>query len=368
MKILYLLMITFCIINCSNSTGPETNYDYHWKVSDSPVYIDSCFTVNEEETLKIDAGVEVLFKTSEEGIHFHSDSLNVGMILVKGKIIASGSINSPIVFTRASEEGYWANITMINNAEQNIIKYCNFSFSRWFVYDELEELFCGGAITFINSTGQVESCSISNFVPFYGVHCDNSSPNIISNKIASGNIESINGERINYGSGIKCDNSSSPFIYNNVIFDGSRNIACSSESSPFILNNTLKINSYLSFGEGCVYATENSYPIVVNTLLIDIDYEGGRNCFYSTSNSSILVSYSVFIQEGNHQIFTDQGNNIETVEIDLLDGSTYRLSASSPCVNAGNSLINGVTSTDIDGNNRIVGSNIDIGAFEFQGY
>jgi len=46
--------------------------------------------------------------------------------------------------------------------------------------------------------------------------------------------------------------------------------------------------------------------------------------------------------------------------------SNLRLQSNSPCINAGNNSCV-TTSTDLDGNPRIVSGSVDIGAYEFQG-
>ena len=80
-----------------------------------------------------------------------------------------------------------------------------------------------------------------------------------------------------------------------------------------------------------------------------------------------LQNQNLYMQDDDPEDFTDEGYNIVTDEIGLVNGSSYKLSFSSPCIDAGNSYTNGILSTDIEGNNRIVGSRIDIGAFEYQG-
>jgi len=51
---------------------------------------------------------------------------------------------------------------------------------------------------------------------------------------------------------------------------------------------------------------------------------------------------------------------------DPLFGADCRLTAGSPCIDAGDSSVWSLSATDIDGNPRIVGLTVDMGAYEFQ--
>ncbi|HWX22402.1 MAG TPA: thrombospondin type 3 repeat-containing protein [Candidatus Binatia bacterium] len=82
-------------------------------------------------------------------------------------------------------------------------------------------------------------------------------------------------------------------------------------------------------------------------------YNSGED--YYSANLVYCCSASAygFANITNAPLFVDQG------------GGDYRLQSNSPCINSGNNAFVSATN-DLDGNPRIVGGTVDIGAYEFQ--
>ncbi|MHC4072136.1 MAG: choice-of-anchor Q domain-containing protein [Planctomycetota bacterium] len=120
------------------------------------------------------------------------------------------------------------------------------------------------------------------------------------------------------------------------------------DSSPSIMNSTITENS-AEFSGGGFYCF-GSNIIVVNTILW-----GDTGGEINGSGNSITVTYSD-VQGG----WAGEGN----IDDDpLFADADERLSPGSPCIDAGdNSVV--VSTTDLDGNPRIVNDIVDMGAFE----
>jgi len=114
------------------------------------------------------------------------------------------------------------------------------------------------------------------------------------------------------------------------------------------LNNcTLVSNSVSSSGGGAYHATLNNCIVWFNTAASGPNYSSGalNNC----STTPLPAGAGNFT---NAPMFVD------------LPGGNYRLSSNSPCINAGNNAY--ASANDLDGNPRIIGGTVDIGAYECQ--
>jgi parallel beta-helix repeat protein len=263
-----------------------------------------------------------------------------------------------------------------------------------------------GAIYCDNSSPTIaNNIILSNYAANFGaIYCNNnSSPLIISNNILDNSSSSG-------GGGICCRGGSSPTIVNNTISENHAGYGagiCVWGSSPTIIGNIISNNSVTQItdhtggGIVCLFYC----PAVIQNNLIKgniADHGGGISGYKSfgpiiTNNtitgnmanrgggisgeeSSFTVINSILWNDSPDEIYLYGSSTIDITYSDIHGGwpgignivadplfadADGRLSPGSPCIDAGDNSAVTVT-TDLDGNPRIVGTAVDMGAFEAQ--
>lgn len=129
-------------------------------------------------------------------------------------------------------------------------------------------------------------------------------------------------------------------------------------ADPSIINCVFWGNSSGTSGGG-MYNTL-AHPVITNTIIwANTAVVNNRNGLFIGSGSSPVINYCN-IQD---KVFSGVGNISQDPLFTDAAGGDYTLKGISPCIDAGNSAAN-TTGTDLAGNARIVGTAIDMGAYE----
>ena len=273
----------------------------------------------------------------------------------------------------------------------------------------------GNSYTVVTGSGTNNTAVIDGFTITMG-NADGDSPNhagggmynvggspTITNIKFSGNAADFGGAMLNnnesspvvtnctfsqnsadFGGGMLNDNGSSPVI-TNCIFSG--NIANNFgggiaiyDSNTEIINSVFTGNSAENLG-GAILNFEST-PTITNTIIWNnTANEKTDTPFASVFNddSTPVFSYSLIANSGGSgddwvsAIGEDGGNNIDADPLFAdPDAGDFRLTEFSPAINVGTNapfeaggVAEGIT-TDLDGNDRIFGGTVDMGAYEFQ--
>ena len=208
-----------------------------------------------------------------------------------------------------------------------------------------------------------------------GIYCVNSSPQILFNSVY-GNKSSW------FGGGIAIKDGA-PLISNNIIHNNSainRGGAIYYQDDPIITNNTIDSNSVSSGTGGGIYVGTPYSGRIENNIIVNSLSGGGIRGYETTT----LISYNDVWNNTDGDFCPGYPFGIGDTSLDNNRNGTpsdhyynirqnpnfengYHLNSSSPCKNAGDNSAHGLSNFDYEGNPRIEGGFVDIGAYEYQG-
>jgi len=355
-----------------------------WTTDISPVIITGEAIVPEDSTLTIEPGVTVKFKTGND---FNCNGgVDCGYLNVRGSIVAEGTQNDSIVFTRADSTGSWGMIFINSGSSECIISHSIIEYANQL--DNIPGLSVYnndfyGAISSYSSNLSLDNSEISNsnhgthvinhsgeYTPIIH-HChihSNSNKGILYEKYNSWNSDTIIFNNIiennDYGLRLESNaqigviqdntiqNNTTCGIYcyegyaniiNNIINYNNTGIHCY-DANSFISNNLIQFNSV--YGISCRWSVSN----IVNNIISNNDYgimlyDDLSNCYGNLITENI--SYGIWKNHCNYSGYGD------IVNCSIINNQGIGIYTSNSIVNVHES-INYFNNTNFSGSNSII--------------
>lgn len=197
-----------------------------------------------------------------------------------------------------------------------------------------------------------------------GIYCDGATVDITNSNFTNNYGDSYGAAIfIGYSSNTNVTNCS---FSNNSGDDKGGAIANYRDVNPIITNCSFANNTTDDEGD-CIYNYDNAHPTFINCIF----WGNGEEPFYNDSADNTMTFQNCIIQDDSEdgsvtmpENGIDAGGNLDSNPLFTdVPNNDLTVLAGSPAINAGDSAANPLP-TDIAGNERISGSNIDMGAYE----
>jgi len=365
----------FLILGLGHLSGIEITSDAQWTLSDSPVSVTEKVIVRPGATLLVDAGVTVILAED-------------AAILVEGSLLANGTVNEPILFTRAIGSNGWPGIEFSGArvwnefSSRSVFEFCRFEYvsnevalQAWevdlefsnCVFETITEtvirchdgkirladsLFrnCGEGVNAVRCDADISRnrfYHIRNGADAIDVDLEYSGEGLKPANIAQNIIEYCSGDGIDLGSsaarisgnlirccadkGISLGEGSNAWVENNVVLHCPIGIAVKDRSAPVMANNTV---ANCTVGVS-VYEKEigmgGARGHLVNGIIWNCDESIRLDLL-----SFLDVRYSVI---GGAEVWPGEGNTNADPQFVDLNTENVLLQLGSPALNAGTSRL-----------------------------
>ncbi len=312
-----VIMLVFTL-QASAISVSDTLSSGTWTTADSPVYVEDDIILPDDAELTIEPGVQVQFRGP---YHF----------LIEGKLEAVGESDGWIVFTAEQPDVdslRWKGLRFVNANRGSKLVFCEVKHS-WARGDWPEN--CGGGIYIEGCSPEIKRC-------------------IISDNRADGD-----------GGGIYAMFSTSIIRNNLIVRNYSANFGGGffiSYAEPYILNCTVALDTALHWGGGFFVGAEGSSRIT-NCIVAynenDLEPWGGHDAggtyfrnIATVRSASPVITFNCIPHPTDP--YSGQGNILEEpgfISVDPDSGYDFHLQLSSPCIDAGDPLMNPGNEPDV---------------------
>ncbi len=156
-----LLVSSFCFQYSGAQTfiADSTEVSGTWSKANSPYVIEGELIVPTGSTLIIEPGVVVKFKTGTE--YDYTANIDVGYFNIYGKVLAIGTAEDSILFTRDGSEGNWGILFFREGSDSSIFEYSIFEYANNVdgISDNSYYNYYSGAISLFRSKASVQNCN-----------------------------------------------------------------------------------------------------------------------------------------------------------------------------------------------------------------
>ncbi|RLD59276.1 MAG: hypothetical protein DRJ01_11530 [Bacteroidetes bacterium] len=319
-KILFLFSLLILNSSIANAieVGGHLTEDTIWNPDNNPYLVTSGVYVNSNVTLTILPGTIVKFNSAYyddlSGDEFYfsgGEEPEAKFIRCEGKIIAEGTEQDSIIFTRMQDEEYfhWGTIYLPEGAETSIFKHCVFEYAAVTGFSLFEQV--RAAVAVWNGKVSIENCSFIDNDTAVSIERNTIEISVINSyfnyvEFMHPNIQNVSGKEfflIRYISNI---DTGIPLIANNIFNNGT---AISSYISIYFIAN--KIDSVPSYHDGMYLSDSPKGSYLYNNKFESCDI--GINAFASEEDT-LYIKKNYFAVDGScgieiHDAYVEISNN-----------------------------------------------------------